>query len=33
MPVEYENIASFMEKIEAEPIISFDDLEPFDPIE
>ena len=33
MPVEYENIASFMEKIDAEPIISFDDLEPFDPIE
>jgi len=30
MPVEYDNIASFMEKIEAEPIISFDDLQPFD---
>jgi hypothetical protein len=33
MPVEYENIASFMEKIEADPVISFDDLVPFDPLE
>ena len=33
MPVEYDNIASFMEKIEAEPVISFDDLEPFEPLE
>lgn len=33
MPVEYENIASFMEKIDAEPIISFDDLEPFQPLD
>ena len=34
MPIEYEtNIASFMEKIEAVPIISFDDFEPFDPLE
>ena len=33
MPVEYENIASFMEKIDADPVISFDDLEPFEPIE
>lgn len=33
MPVEYENIASFMEKVEAEPVISFDDLVQFDPLE
>lgn len=33
MPVEYDNIASFMEKIEADPVISFDDLEPFEPLE
>lgn len=34
MPLEYEtNIASFMEKIEAQPVINFDDLEAFDPIE
>ena len=34
LPLEYEtNIASFMEKIDAQPVISFDDLEPFDPIE
>lgn len=33
MPVEYENIASFMEKVDADPVISFDDLEPFEPIE
>ena len=34
LPLEYEtNIASFMEKIDAQPVISFDDLEPFEPIE
>ena len=34
LPLEYEtNIASFMEKIDAQPIINFDDLEAFDPIE
>lgn len=34
LPLEYEtNIASFMEKIEASPVISFDDLEDFDTIE
>jgi len=34
LPVEYEtNIASFMEKVEANPPINFDDLAPFDPIE
>lgn len=34
LPLEYEtNIASFMEKIEAQPVINFDDLESFDPIE
>lgn len=34
LPLEYEtNIASFMEKIEATPVVSFDDLEPFEPIE
>ena len=33
-PLEYEtNIASFMEKIDAQPVISFDDLEPFESIE
>jgi hypothetical protein len=33
MPIEFENIASFMEKVECEPVLSFDDLQPFDPIE
>jgi hypothetical protein len=33
MPVEHENIASFLEKVDAEPIISFDDLQPFEPLE
>ena len=34
MPLEYEtNIASFMEKIDAQPVINFDDLVNFDPIE
>ena len=34
LPLEYEtNISSFMEKIDAAPVISFDDLEPVDPIE
>jgi hypothetical protein len=34
MPIEYEtNIASFMEKIEASPVINFDDLLPFDYVE
>ena len=34
LPLEYEtNIASFMEKIEATPVVSFDDLEPFEAIE
>jgi len=34
LPLEYEtNIASFMEKIDCQPVINFDDLEPFDPIE
>jgi len=34
LPLEYEtNIATFMEKIDAQPVSSFDDLEPFDPIE
>jgi hypothetical protein len=34
MPLEYEtNIASFSEKVEANPPISFDDLIPFDPLE
>lgn len=33
-PLEYEtNIASFMEKVEANPPISFDDLVPYDQIE
>ena len=30
MPIEYEtNIASFMEHIDANPVINFDDFEPF----
>ena len=34
LPLEYEtNIASFMEKVEAQPPISFDDLIPFDQVE
>jgi len=34
LPLEYEtNIASFMEKVEAHPPISFDDLLPFDHVE
>lgn len=34
LPLEYEtNIASFMEKIDATPVINFDDLEPFEHIE
>lgn len=34
LPLEYEtNIASFMEKVEANPPISFDDLVPFDHVE
>jgi len=34
MPLEYEtNIASFMEKIDAQPVINFDDLVNFDAIE
>lgn len=34
MPLEYEtNIASFMEKIDAQPVINFDDLESFEHIE
>jgi hypothetical protein len=34
MPLEYEtNIASFMEKIDAQPVINFDDLQAYDPIE
>lgn len=34
MPIEYEtNIASFMEKIEASPVINFDDFVPFEPLE
>lgn len=34
MPNEYEtNISSLMEKIEAQPVINFDDLEQFQPIE
>jgi hypothetical protein len=33
LPIEYEtNIASFMEKIDAQPVINFDDLESYDPI-
>lgn len=34
LPLEYEtNIASFMEKVEANPIVSFDDLAPFERVE
>jgi hypothetical protein len=34
LPLEYEtNIASFMEKVEANPPITFDDLVPFDKVE
>lgn len=34
LPLEYEtNIASFMEKIDAQPVINFDDLESYDPIQ
>jgi hypothetical protein len=34
MPVEFEtNIASFKEKVDAQPPTSFDDLVPFDSIE
>ena len=34
LPLEYEtNIASFMEKIECQPIVNFDDLEPFESLE
>lgn len=34
LPLEYEtNIASFMEKVDAQPPINFDDLVPFDPVE
>ena len=34
LPIEYEtNIASFMEKIDAQPVINFDDLQPFEEIE
>ncbi len=34
MPIEFEtNIASFMEKIDAIPVISFDDFESFQPLE
>ena len=34
LPLEYEtNIASFMEKVDAQPPITFDDLVPFDPLE
>lgn len=34
MPIEYEtNIASFMEKIECEPVVNFDDFVPFDSLE
>jgi hypothetical protein len=34
MPIEYEtNIASFMEKIDASPVINFDDFVPFDSLE
>jgi hypothetical protein len=34
MPIEYEtNIASFMERIEACPVINFDDFVTFDPLE
>jgi hypothetical protein len=34
MPIEYEtNIASFLEKIEATPVINFDDFVPFESLE
>tara|TARA_B110000285_G_scaffold222833_1_gene277499 strand:+ start:1537 stop:1686 length:150 start_codon:yes stop_codon:yes gene_type:complete len=34
LPLEYEtNMASFMEKVEANPPTSFDDLEPFERLE
>lgn len=34
LPLEYEtNIASFMEKVEANPPISFDDLVPYEKLE
>ena len=34
LPLEYEtNIASFLEKVEANPPNSFDDLDEFDPLE
>ena len=34
LPLEYEtNIASFLEKVEANPPTNFDDLEPYDPLE
>jgi hypothetical protein len=34
LPLEYEtNIASFMEKVEANPPITFDDLAPFEHVE
>ena len=34
LPLEYEtNIASFLEKVEANPPTSFDDLDMFDPLE
>ena len=34
LPIEYEtNIASFMEKIDAQPVINFDDLVSYDPIQ
>lgn len=34
LPLEYEtNIASFLEKVEANPPTNFDDLEEFDPLE
>ena len=34
LPLEYEtNIASFLEKVEANPPTNFDDLDMFDPLE
>lgn len=34
LPLEYEtNIQSFMEKVDAQPPINFDDLVPFEPVE
>lgn len=34
LPLEYEtNIASFLEKVEANPPTNFDDLDVFDPLE